>query len=653
MSGVTYDYQFKGQLAKNFVSQFGPLAEDKFFMCLSGITGSTTDQRTDENEQSVRRNIIVAKRIEEGASAVLVPRYDWVEGISMDKISSNTDTSTLTKPFYVYDDSTKNVYICLENNGNETGSDIQPNGTSTDPIVLSDGFEWKFLYTIPSGLEDFVDKNYIPVKQLPFYERIANAYENTDQNQYEVQYEANLDGNSGSISGISITRGTGNLIFNSGLPRNTANQVSIVLGNKKTVVVNQNVPEGSENYGVRFLSGVASGVVRKIKAVNNNEITFGVSLPDTQIPKPGDLFEIGPIINIDGDGRNAEAFGSLKNDKTIENIVVHSPGENYTTASTSFSVTNQKFDYTLNPLIFDPIGKDPISELAANQAAIGVKFEGSLDLSSDEASGVGNDFINIAILKNPKITTDLEDGGKLLNFDDFRKTTVLVREVSATGSLVGFGLDDPNKVYTVIGNLSGVVGELDGSLSLDTGSEVSGEIVVKNMAKPFVNDEILTVLAADKRDGTFTQLEKKLKVYQTRFEDTQLSVSKTAFRGTLGLKATGITDAENRVKFDGRILNDQRRGEGKVVSVRNLSGDDEFVVFVTDLDVRGLTYGFGVGDTFTIDRVGGGGLIGTVTEVIDPQFDTKSGEMVYIQGLGESVSRVAEQSEFIKLIFNF
>jgi hypothetical protein len=652
MSGVTYDYQFKGQLAKNFVSQFGPLAEDKFFMCLSGITGSTTDQRTDESEGTVRRNMILAKRIEASASTVLVPRYDWIQGISMDKISSDTDTSTLTKPFYVKTNS-QNVYICLENNGNETGSDIEPNGTSTDPIVLADGFEWKFLYTIPSGLEDFIDKNFIPVKQLPFYERIANAYENTDQNQYEVQYEANLDGNVGSISGISITRGTGNLVFDSGLPRSSSNQVSFVSGDKKTVTVNQNVPVGSATYGVRFLSGVASGVVRQIKAVNNNVITFGINLPDNQIPKPGDLFEIGPIINIDGDGRDAEAFGSLKDDKTIENVVVHSPGENYTRATTSFSVVNQTFDYTLNTLIFDPIGKDAITELAANRSAIGVKFEGSLDLSSDEASGIGNDFINIAILKNPKITADLEDGGKLLNFDDFRKTTVLVREVSATGSLAGFGLEDKNKVYTVIGNLSGVVGELDGSLSLDTGSQVSGQIVVKNMAKPFINDEILTVLVSDKRDGTFTQLEKKLKVYQTRFEDTQLSVSKTAFRGTVGLKATGIEDAESKVKFDGTILNNERRGDGKVVSVRNLTGDDEFEVFVTDINVLGLTYGFGVGDTFTVDRVGGGGLIGTVTEVVDPQFDTKSGEMVYIQGLGESVSRVAEQSEFIKLIFNF
>ena len=65
------------------------------------------------------------------------------------------------------------------------------------------------------------------------------------------------------------------------------------------------------------------------------------------------------------------------------------------------------------------------------------------------------------------------------------------------------------------------------------------------------------------------------------------------------------------------------------MSVRNLPGDDEFEVFVTDLDVKGLTYGFGVGDTFTIDRIGGSVAICTVTEVVDPQFDTKSGEKWY------------------------
>ena len=41
---------------------------------------------------------------------------------------------------------------------------------------------------------------------------------------------------------------------------------------------------------------------------------------------------------------------------------------------------------------------------------------------------------------------------ELLNFDDFRTTTVLVREVSETGSLVGFDLDDSSKSYIVVGN---------------------------------------------------------------------------------------------------------------------------------------------------------------------------------------------------------
>tara|TARA_R100000234_G_scaffold18105_1_gene10074 strand:- start:10228 stop:12195 length:1968 start_codon:yes stop_codon:yes gene_type:complete len=655
MAGVTYDYQFKGQLAKNFVSQFGSLSEDKFFMCLSGITGSTTDQRTDESETSFRQNLIVAKRIESDSSAILIPRYDWTEGISMDKISSDVDTSTLTKPFYVYDDNSRNVYICLDNNDNENGSNIRPNGTSTDPIQLTDGFEWKFLYTIPSGLEDFVDKEYIPVKQFPFYQRIANAYENSDQNQYEVQYEANLDNNIGSISGVSVIRKTGNLVFDFGQPRNNSNKIQTASPDRMTFTLAQNLPSGTQEYGLRILSGVASGLVRKIKQVNGREIKVGNSFPSNQAPQPTDLYEIGPIVNFSGDGNGAEGFATLKGDNTIDTIIMTSAGQNYSFATPSFSVTNQVFDYTLNALIYDPIGKDAVSELAAKRSAIGVRFEGSLDLSSDEASGIGNDFINIGILKNPKVAEGLPNAGELLNFDDFRTTTVLVREVSETGSLVGFDLDDSSKSYIVVGNSSGVVGELNGPLSLDVGSEVAGEIDVRNMAKPFIKDEILTVLSADKRDGTFTQLSKKLKVFETRFADTRLNIAKSAFRGSVGVVAKGVSDAANLVALDKKVFNRTSDSEAKIVSVTDLPVEDEFEIFLTDVKARGSTYGFNRGDNIIVPLTSSSPT-DTVCEVLsvsEPQINNMSGELVYIQGMAEKVQRVAEQSEFIKIIFTF
>ena len=655
MAGATYDYQFKGQLAKNFVSQFGSLSEDKFFMCLSGITGSTTDQRTDESETSFRQNLIVAKRIDSNSSTVLIPRYDWTEGISMDKISSDVDTSNLTKPFYVYDDNSRNVYICLDNNDNQNGSNIRPNGTSTDPIELTDGFEWKFLYTIPSGLEDFVDKDYIPIKQLPFYQRIANAYENSDQNQYEVQYEANLDNNIGSISGVSVSRGTGNLVFDFGQPRNNSNKIQTANPDRMSFTLSQNLPSGTQEYGLRILSGVASGLVRKIKQVNGREIKVGISFPSTQAPQPGDLYEIGPIVNFLGDGNGAEGFATLNGDKTIDTIIMTSAGQNYSFATPSFSVTNQVFDYTLNALIYDPIGKDAVSELAAKRSAIGVRFEGSLDLSSDEASGIGNDFINIGILKNPKVAEGLPNAGELLNFDDFRTTTVLVREVSETGSLVGFNLDDPNKTYVVIGNLSGVVCELNGPLSLDVGSEIAGEIVVRNMAKPFIKDEILTVLSADKRDGTFTQLSKKLKVFETRFADTRLNIAKSAFRGSVGVVAKGVSDAANLVALDKKVFNRTSDSEARIVSVTDLPVEDEFEIFLTDVKARGSTYGFSPGDNIVVPLTSSSPTdkVCEVLSMSEPQIDNKSGELVYIQGMAEKVQRVAEQSEFIKIIFTF
>ena len=48
MSGFTYDAKLKTALAKNFLSQFGPLAEDKFLLAVSKISGSTSQNRSEE-----------------------------------------------------------------------------------------------------------------------------------------------------------------------------------------------------------------------------------------------------------------------------------------------------------------------------------------------------------------------------------------------------------------------------------------------------------------------------------------------------------------------------------------------------------------------------------------------------------------------------
>jgi len=56
-----------------------------------------------------------------------------------------------------------NVYKCLDNNNNAI-STFQPIGTVVDPVVMPDGYMWKYLYSIPIALRNkFLTDVYMPV----------------------------------------------------------------------------------------------------------------------------------------------------------------------------------------------------------------------------------------------------------------------------------------------------------------------------------------------------------------------------------------------------------------------------------------------------------------------------------------------------------
>ena len=64
--------------------------------------------------------------------------------------------------FYVMTDNF-NVYKCLDNNNNGL-STVKPLGTSVEPIQTSDGYIWKFMYTVPVNLRNrFLNADLIPV----------------------------------------------------------------------------------------------------------------------------------------------------------------------------------------------------------------------------------------------------------------------------------------------------------------------------------------------------------------------------------------------------------------------------------------------------------------------------------------------------------
>ena len=74
---VTYDHKLKTQLAKDFINQYGPIGEDKYFLAISGIAGSAHTTDSEEQELETRKGIVMAKRISQNDASLIIPRYAW------------------------------------------------------------------------------------------------------------------------------------------------------------------------------------------------------------------------------------------------------------------------------------------------------------------------------------------------------------------------------------------------------------------------------------------------------------------------------------------------------------------------------------------------------------------------------------------------
>lgn len=133
----------------------------------------------------------------------VIPRYNWSSGT----IYSSFDDANAAYPtnaYYVLTDENA-VYICLQQGrdavGNAVTSTIKPTGNATNPITTSDGYVWKYLYTIGAlTASKFTSANYIPVEFI----------EATDSNSTALQIEQKGIQDAaiaGEVVNIKITKG--------------------------------------------------------------------------------------------------------------------------------------------------------------------------------------------------------------------------------------------------------------------------------------------------------------------------------------------------------------------------------------------------------------------------------------------------------------
>lgn len=100
--------------------------------------------------------------------SLVIPRFNWTPGTVYSQYADDVDffdPGLGAPPFYVVTDQL-NVYKCIGNNNSAVSND-RPSHTNTALGTTSDGYKWKYMFTIaPADVIKFVTNEWIPVKTL-------------------------------------------------------------------------------------------------------------------------------------------------------------------------------------------------------------------------------------------------------------------------------------------------------------------------------------------------------------------------------------------------------------------------------------------------------------------------------------------------------
>lgn len=223
--------------------------------------------------------------------------------------------------------------------------------------------------------------------------------------------------------------------------------------------------------------GFLSGAGITVKTAQN--ITVANAFVISKYASPNDLteYEIGPTVNIEGDGNGALAYCTVdlsgnNPNRTLTSITLINNGQNYTRANVSITDNisadnSQQRGAVIEALISNVKGhgSEPISELGAIYAGVSKKFDTAINESF--YLPVYNSYRSIGIIKNPLINEALFD------VNDFDRTTI---QVANTNSI---SFQNGEIIVQPFSNAAGVVV-----------SYVDPVLEIKNTKGTFVFDSI-------------------------------------------------------------------------------------------------------------------------------------------------------------------
>lgn len=209
--------KFRIHNAEQFKEAFSETDDTKMYFYIGGISSFVDDtnpptptNNTSSIEYSPWSDMIGAKRVIESDVVQVIERYNWTVGTVYDQYDDQ-DSDILDDDFYVMTEN-YNVYKCLWNNngvaaGSVTGTSDQPTGTSTTPFQTTDGYIWKYMYTVTTAdALKFLTNEFIPVRT----DSTVNAYATSTANG-AIHAIVVTDGGSGyvAVSDVPVVTITG------------------------------------------------------------------------------------------------------------------------------------------------------------------------------------------------------------------------------------------------------------------------------------------------------------------------------------------------------------------------------------------------------------------------------------------------------------
>jgi len=288
---------------------------------------------TQEYEYETRNRIVAVKKVQPGDVSFVIRRIDWVSGTIYDQFDGNyssTFTSTTGATslkeanFYVLT-TDFNVYKCLFNN-NGAPSTQQPSGTDPTTTLTSDGYVWKYMFTLPLSLRNrFLTDTLMPVKKSvfdPFYSNgsISDVVIDSRGSGYRGNALVTLqvDGEFGS--------GAGNVVANI-IP--VLNQAGSFVDVKIRNAGNNYV---SANISINDLGGTGTGLYNTASTANLIPVVFNGKIDRVLIVDPGVNYKsnIQTTLSLIGDGTNASLLPFVNDVGELEDVIITNGGEGYT-----------------------------------------------------------------------------------------------------------------------------------------------------------------------------------------------------------------------------------------------------------------------------------------------------------------------------------